>query len=717
MATPMARRSVNQSSQSNKMGKSKLLSLKTRCFAAWTVEFSLLIISGLLPFSIGVYANSKSDMERTSLHPILVVAEIAIAYPLALPVSHGNRNVAWITNFAWSFALLAPLGVSGWQLYLLATTGRTTPKSWFRVRVLNKNGMSPGFVAVAQRELVGIWIVPVLTTYTVWRNSFTFPNLGAFMVIAFLLWLADSVGFGQRKPRQAWHDRLAGTYTVDDTIPFTLEQIYNQDQWSNDEEAAIASLVITPEPEGENSYKSTIWNYIRKHSNISLVGLAISSIILILGTLISTQIYIQTQKNSRAIQQINSQQFIFLLQKLNPKSQVEEKEKINAILALGTLENAQANQFLVDLLVKESNNPNITNIIEQALVNLGVKVIPNLKRANHFLAGRLGSEMSITDSARKLQEKSLKVNIQAIKKILAVHSGNTYNLDLSRVQLSIVNSVKPKLNLVLDKVDIWGVNFKYANLNQVSFKSSRFRGPGKDSRWDTYDDWITDFSGAQMQKADLSYANLSRVLLVKTNLSRAILNQAKLSGARMVGANLSSSQLVGADLRGAVLENARLTGADLGDAKLDKADLFGARLVRATAIGAHLAYSNLANTDWQAADLSGANLHRANLQNANLSATSLKGTILSHANLENVRFRNANLSLADLRGADLTGADFQGVILSSRRPYLTDKFVDVPSVGLESAIVRGVDFSQVKNLDPRQIAYICTQGAFHPNCP
>lgn len=717
MAAPMSRRSVNRSSQSNKMGKSKLLSLKTRCFAAWTVEFSLFIISGLLPFSIGVYANSKSDMERTSLHPILIVTEIAIAYPLALPVSYGTRNVAWITNFAWSLALLAPLGLSGWQLYLLATTGRTTPKGWFRVRVLNKRGMSPGFVAVAQRELVGMWIVPILTTYTLWRNSFAFPNLGAFMVIVFLLWLADSVGFGQRKPRQAWHDRFAGTYIIDDTIPFTLEQIYDQDQWSNDEEAAIASLVITPESEGENSYKNTICHYVKKHWNVSLIGLAISCVFLILGALISTQIYVQTQRNSRAVQQFNSQQFIFLLQKLNLESQVGKKEKISAILALGTLENAQANQFLVDLLVQESNNPNLTNVIEQALVNLGVKVIPNLKRANKFLASRLGTKMSISGLTGRLQEKSLKANIQVIKKILAVHSGNTYNLDLSRVQLSIVNSIKPKSNLVLDKVDIWGVNFKYADLNQVSFKGSRFRGPGQDGCWDTYDDWITDLSGAQMQKTNLSGANLSRVLLVKTNLSRAILNQAKLSSARMVGANLSSSQLVGADLRGAVLENASLTGADLGDAKLDKADLFGARLVRATAIGAHLTYSNLTNTDWQAADLSGANLHRANLQNANLSATSLKGTILSHANLKNARFRNANLSLADLRGADLTGADFQGVILSSRRPYATDKFVDIPTAGSESAIVRGVDFSQVKNLDPRQIAYICTQGAFHPNCP
>jgi hypothetical protein len=32
-------------------------------------------------------------------------------------------------------------------------------------------------------------------------------------------------------------------------------------------------------------------------------------------------------------------------------------------------------------------------------------------------------------------------------------------------------------------------------------------------------------------------------------------------------------------------------------------------------------------------------------------------------------------------------------------------------------LVKGADFSQAKNLDPRQLAYLCTQGAIHPQCP
>ncbi|MDJ0675121.1 MAG: pentapeptide repeat-containing protein [Calothrix sp. MO_167.B42] len=718
MATPIVRRNSNQSNQPSTTGKPNLLPLKTRRFAAWAVEFTLLVVSGLVPFGIGVYANSNSDVHRVPLHPALVATEKAIAYPLALPVSYGTRNVAWVTNFFWSLAILAPLGVSGWQLYLLATTGSTTPKRWFGIRVVNKQGMAPGILAVGQRELIGRWTVPITLTYILWRSSFAFPNLGVFMAITAAIWLVDGTGLPKPKPRRAWHDRLAGTYTIDGTLPFTPEQLSSQNQWTDaDEEEAIASIVITPESQPESSPKTSIWQRLQQYPSLTLIGAAIASITLVLGALISVQIYTQIQQNRRADQQRNSQQFVSLLQKLNSKPRASNEEKRNAILAMGTLDTPQANQFLVDLLVKEANNPQLSNTIAQALVNLGLKAIPDLKRANQSLSSPSETGKKISAQKQKLKQQGLQLNIQVINKILAVHSGNTYNANLSRVQL-VTNSPKtPSLKLILDKVDVWGINFKYANLNQASFKGSRFRGAGKDGRWDTYDDWIADLSGAQMQRADLTDANLSRVLMVKTNLSRATLNRANLLNARMVNANLSSSQLVGANLRGAVLENASLTGADLGDAKLNEADLYGASLGRVIAIGTQLSHANLTNTNWQAADLSGADLHRANLRNANLSATLLKGANLGHANLENAKFRNADLSLADLRGANLTGADFQGAILSSGKSNRADKFIQTPTVGAESAVVQGVDFTQVKNLDIRQIAYICTQGALHPRCP
>ena len=79
--------------------------------------------------------------------------------------------------------------------------------------------------------------------------------------------------------------------------------------------------------------------------------------------------------------------------------------------------------------------------------------------------------------------------------------------------------------------------------------------------------------------------------------------------------------------------------------------------------------------------------------------------------------RNADLSLADLRGANLVGADFQGTILAPSKQDPADQFVQTRAMGAQSAVVQGVDFTQVKNLDPKQLAYICTQGGIHPRCP
>jgi hypothetical protein len=145
MAIPSVRRSSHQTSRSKEPEKSNFLPLGTKRIGAWVAEISLVVISGLIPFGMGVYANSRSDLDRVPLNPVLVVTERAIAQPLALPISYGTRNVAWPTNFLWTVALLAPLTVSGWQLYLLAKTGSTIPKRWFGVQVVNHKGAPPWF--------------------------------------------------------------------------------------------------------------------------------------------------------------------------------------------------------------------------------------------------------------------------------------------------------------------------------------------------------------------------------------------------------------------------------------------------------------------------------------------------------------------------------------------------------------------------------------------
>ncbi|MBD2203756.1 pentapeptide repeat-containing protein [Calothrix sp. FACHB-1219] len=707
MTTPVVRSGNDRSNRSKNPEKSHSLSLVTRRFAAWAAEITLVAASGLIPFGLGVYANSKSDLNRVPLNPLLVVTERAIARPLALPVSYGIRNVAWPTNILWSLAIFAPVTLSTWQLYLLARTGSTIPKRRLGVRVVNEQGKAPGFGAVILREGVGRWTVPLSVAYLLWRYSLGFPNLTLFASLALLAIAAESMGLPSKQGRRSFHDIVAGTYTVDANRPLP-SSLSVENAGAEDASA---------EDEGDYSQIHPLLAKIRQNPNLTMIAVALVSMTAVLATLVGTQIYIQTQETLRKSQQINSQQFLELIKQLNPNSTASVEERRTAILAMGTLNDPQAIQFLTDLLVKEPN-PTLVDTVQQALVHVGLNAIPELKNQNQFLAGELASADKNAIADLELRQKRLQLNQKAINKILAVYSGKNHGIDMSSTQLGSTGAeANPLFNLVLDNIDLSGIKFKSANLNQSSFRGSRFRSVGEDGRWDTYDDVVADLSQVQMKQANFTDAILSRVIMNRSDLSRATLNRANLSDARLIGANLSSTQLVGADLRGAVLENASLTGADLGDAKLNEADLYGARLGRVTAIGTQLAYANLTKTDWQSSDLSGADLEHANLSNANLTATRLTGAVLRSAQMQNANFQNADLSLVDLRGANVAGADFRGTILSPSKQDPADEFVQTPSKGSVSAVVQGVDFSQAKNLDSKQLAYICTQGGIHPRCP
>ncbi|MDZ7966234.1 MAG: pentapeptide repeat-containing protein [Nostoc sp. DedSLP03] len=712
MTSPIVRRTSDQSGQSKKSERANSLLLASRRFAAWAAEITLVVTSGLIPFGLGVYANSRSDLNRVPLNPVLVVTERAIARPLALPVSYGIRNVAWPTNILWTIALLAPVTLSWWQLYLLAKTGSTIPKRWLKVRVVNEQGKPPGLGAVAIREGVGRWTVPISIAYLLWRYSFAFPNLGLFTFLSLLMIVGEGIGLPSRQGRRALHDRLAGTYTID-AILASNRQAQSADgneeaEWQEGEELAADRTSQSP----------NLWRRIQQNPNLTLFGVGLTSMTAVLATLIGTQVYIQIQQSQRATKQINSQQFLELVKQLTPNSGATNEQRQSAILAMGGLNDPQSIKFLADLLVSETD-PSLLDTIQQALTTVGPQAIPELKNKNQFLVSELESVGSTATKERELRQGRLQRNQRTINKILSVYSGKKIDgVDLSRTQLGQSGTPGSSFfNLVLDNLDLSGVKFKSANLNQASFKGTRFRSVGEDGRWDTYDDVMADLSQAQLQQANLTDANLSRVLMNRIDLSRATLNRANLSNARLYDAKLNSTQLVGADLRNAVLEKASLTGADLGDAKLNEANLYAARLGRATAIGTQLSFANLINTDWQGADLSGAYLDRANLSNANFSATRLTGAVLRSAQMENVNLQNADLSLADLRGANVAGADFKGAILAPSKQDPADQFVQTPDLGSVSAVVQGVDFSQAKNLDAKQLAYICTQGGIHPRCP
>lgn len=700
MANPIMGRSSNQSSRPEEPKKVNITSLTARRFVAWTVEITLFIASGLVPYALGAYVNSRSDIQRVPLNPILVVTQKAIARPLALPVNYGIRNVAWPTNILWTLAVLLPTTFSWWQLYLLAQTGSTIPKRWFGVRVVNAEGSAPGLSAIVVREGLGRWTVPVSAAYLLWRYSFIFPNLSLFTSLTILMILAEAKGWpGQKYPR-SFHDQLARTYTIDAKSTFSNPgeelKIHEDNVDSSSSQQSISSLSQ------------------RSNSNFSLFLVGLTSMIAVLSTLIGTQIYIQTQESQRRSEQTNSQKFVELIKALNPNNGVTNEERQKTVLALGSMNDTQSIKLLVDLLVKETD-PQTLDTIQQALTNTGLKAIPELKRVNQFLVGEI--ESMGKSSNWEFRQNQLILTQQVINKILAIYGGKINNIDLSNVQLGSQGSGgNSSFKLVLNNIDLSGIVLKSANLNQGNFQGSRFRSVGEDGRWDTYDDTMADLSNARLKQTSFTDANLSRILMNQSDLSRANLNKANLSYTRLFGANLSSAQLVGADLRNALLENSRLTNADISDANLTEANLYAAHLVRVSAVGTQLAYANLTKTDWQGADLSEAYLDYANLSDANLSATRLTGASLQSANLENANLRNADLSRADLRGANVAGADFQGAILFTGKQE-SDKFVETPDLGSQNASIQGVDFSKAKNLDPQQLALICTKGGLHSRCP
>ncbi len=415
--------------------------------------------------------------------------------------------------------------------------------------------------------------------------------------------------------------------------------------------------------------------------------------------------------------QNNSEQFLSLIEQLSVNSNTKLDDRQRAILALGTINDPQVLQLLADLLGQETK-PEIVAAVQQALVSTGPKALPYLHRLNQLLSDEIAAgRYSKAPAKLKLRSQHLQATQQAIAKILTIYSGKLESVDLSRMNLSQTSKLATTFSLNLERVDFSGINLKAANLNWASLQGSNWRSQGEDGHWDTSDDPIADLSDAQMKAANLAGANLSRVSMNRINLVRATLDRANLSHASLSDANLSSTQLIGANLQEAVLTNASLTGADLGEANLSQANLYAARLGRVSALGTRLQSANLIKSDWQGADLSGADMSDANLTHADLSMTRLSSTNLRQAQMQNINLQNADLRLADLRGANLAGADFKGTILFSAKSAQSDRFIAAPPEYSQAALVKGVDFSKVKNLAPKQIAYICVQGGSHPRCP
>ena len=723
MANSSVRRNANRARRSVQ-AKSKPLPLATRRFAAWAVEVSLIALSGLIPYSLGEQAKLEPSGEQVSPNPAIALTQKAIASTLNISAEPSDRRlVTPLTNIFWSVAVITPLLVGGWQLYLLGKTGSTLPKRWLGVRVVSAAGTVPGLSRVAIREALGMWGLPLSVAYIMWRAT-AFPHLGIFVGLSCLFVLGEGMTARFHRQRRCWHDLIAGTYVVDANRAITILPRIKEKQLSgNREQYNSPAARLQPQPSVAKSgttkpkVRRSWWQLMRQHPNLLLFLAFLSCMAAVLGTLIGIQIYIQAQKYQRQLAENKSTQFLTLIQHLDASS-TTLSDRQRAILALGTIGDPQVLQLLVDLLGQEQRRE-IISTVQQALVSSGSSALPYLQHlnqsiANEIAAGRYSS--SPTELARRTQH--LQATQQAIAKILAVYGGKLQGMDLSRVNLASSTSQDRTFTLELERGNFAGVALKGANLNHASLPTSQWRDAGADRHWDTFDDAIANLSHAQMKGANLTKANLSRVPMERIELMQANLNQANLSAANLGNANLSSAQLVGANLQAATLVDASLTGANLSTANLSRVNLHTARLSRVSALGARLQSANLTKSNWQGADLSGADLSNSNLSHADLSLARLSSSNLSNAQMQNINLRQADLRMADLRGANLAGADFQGTILFSPQPPASgDRFIATAPEYTQAALVQGVNFSQVKNLNAQQIAYICVYGGYHPRCP
>lgn len=463
-----------------------------------------------------------------------------------------------------------------------------------------------------------------------------------------------------------------------------------------------------PLPPSKMMANRGLWLWILQHPGTSLV-LAIALILsAVLGTFLGTQFYIQGQIDRRDRDRLQQEKFLRWVQQFAPD------ERQGAILALGSLENPEAQiQLLADLLGLETD-PERFAAVQQALVSSGPNALPYLQKLNQSTRTDLDALRYSTDEEqRQVVEERLRSTQRAIAKLLQLYSAQLAHIDLNRTHLAQLPD--GEFTLVLEKTDLSGIQLRGALLNHGSFRGSQFYGAGKDGNFGTYDDETADFTSSELADSDFTEAFLSHAVFAYSNLTRATLDRANLFRVILTKANLDNAQLIGADLRQADLTDAILPGANLSQANLAKTQAIGARLPQVSATGANFYQALLSATDWQGANLQGANLRQSNLENANLSATQLIDADLRGAQLQNVNLRQADLTSAQLQGATVDGADFRGAKFLTAQGQQSDRFLESSNNSF-SGLLRGVDFTKAQNLDDKQIVYICTQGGTHPLC-
>ncbi len=709
-------------------------SLALRRLLAWGLEAGLLVGSVALPWGLGEVARQRFTTEPVPLTPAVAVVQGAIARPLGWPRQRLVTQVPPLTNVLWFSALVLPVALTGSQLYGLARRGKTWPKAWLGLQVVSLHRSTLGTQTVLVREL-GRWGVPLVGAYGLWLASGAFPSLPWLGGLALVCGLGSGVT-GQTNPsRRAWYDYGAGTrvvllrggqvairYTPDptDIEPFSADP-FSADPFSADhgspaalsalpssplvgltteEYGGLTAIVLSP-ADSAQVIGPRGW---RRH--LPVIG-ALAGVVALggLGALwLDRRLPAANGEGGDAL-------FLALVENLSQNA-TSFSDRQAAALALASSQDPRAIPLLVDMLA-QTGDPGLLDTLQQALVTLGPPAIPPLQRLNLALANDL---LALPDDQKLIPQMRQRTVKRTLAKILVLHSGNFHQVDLSGTNLSYVMEGPDTFTLLLEQQHLAGIVWRNAVLSGARFRKATFFDPGADGRPDTYDDWITDFSGSDLTEASLVAAQLRHVSFRNTSLLRANLSNSLAAYADFTGANASSAWFIAADVSHGQFEGTSLVGADFTDANLSEASLVEARLRQAHLAGATLTAADLSRADLGGADLSAANLTGATLVQSTLSEARLQEADLSGANLTQADLSGANLAGTVLTGANLSGVNLAGAQFFTPERLPVDGFVTTLAAPSTVETLVGVDFSQALNLRGDQLEYVCRQGGLHPAC-
>lgn len=720
--------------------KKRSVALICRRLAAWGLEVGLVAVSALVPWGVGQYVltastSNISAVEETSaqdalgwvaLSPLLNKAQQGWALAAQIPPHQLHRQVPQLTNILWTAALVAPIVAAGGQLVQLRVTGRTWPKKWLKIQVISMAGHLM-FSQVLARELFR-WALPLAVVGGFTMLTSISLGLWTPVLVVFLAMLEGVTGI--RPDRRSWHDRIARTRVEianNGYLPISGEsllyslplknspssqgersiQLYgetsdDEEWWLTEADGNLTSLVLPPVrnngslalPQRHPWFDRPWWLMAGCMVFTCLLGFGI-------GRVVQSSANIQTEEDA----------FLQITQTLMANVQ-SGGDYSAAILMLAQVDDPRTAQYLVDLL-SQSSQPQALETIQQALVSQGLDSLPSLLSLSRLLEHDL--RQSLDTDTRYIRLEQRHVVQGAIAKLLAIHSDELVGIRLDRVNLGRHYDSDRAFRLIQPGLLAAGSSWQGANLNQANLAGASFFDVGADGKADSYDDVISDLSGISLVAARLEQSNLQGAQLGKANLRRANLTDANLAYGNLERAQLTNARLMHVNAPQSRWQGSNLVGADLTQAIFDGADLSQARLNRIEAAHSSWIKATLPQSAWIGANLIGADFGQAKLTGADFQGAQLDSVDLTRTDLRQANFRDADLRQAKLTGANLTDADLANAIFDDGRP-VTGSFI-TPNAQLSAANhLQGVNFSRVRNLDARQLNYICAQGGIHPTC-